>query len=207
MEIRTLPLGPLETNCYLLCEGEDVLIVDPSGEPEKIREAIGSDLTVKGILLTHAHFDHIGALEDIADYYDAKTWMGRPELEWLADPAKNGSAKYTDMGLPIITADIQPAPLEEGRHSIGKFEFEVLYTPGHSPGSLSYLFNDFIVSGDVLFNGGIGRTDLYQADHSTLIDSIRNKMYMLDDEIVVYPGHGPETTIGYEKKTNPFVRK
>ncbi|MHC0552405.1 MBL fold metallo-hydrolase [Salinicoccus sp. CNSTN-B1] len=79
MEIRTLPLGPLETNCYLLREGEEVLIVDPSGEPEKIKEAIGLDQTVKGILLTHAHFDHIGALEDIANHYDAKTWMGRPE--------------------------------------------------------------------------------------------------------------------------------
>ncbi|WP_342386962.1 MBL fold metallo-hydrolase [Salinicoccus bachuensis] len=206
MKIKVLPLGPLETNCYILENDDEALIIDPSGDAETIIGAIEEDRTVKGILLTHAHFDHIGALDAVASHFGAETWIGGEERDWLADASKNGSGKYRDMGLEVIESSIVPKTMEEGERQIGGFSFHVLHTPGHSPGSMSYLFEDFIVSGDVLFNGGIGRTDLYQADHLTLLSSIREKLYTLDEDLTVYPGHGPETTIGDEKMGNPFVR-
>ncbi|AKG74012.1 MBL fold metallo-hydrolase [Salinicoccus halodurans] len=207
MDIRTLPLGMLETNCYILNNGTGVLIIDPSGEAEVIAgeiEKIG--LPVEGILLTHAHFDHIGALEETAWVYGADTWVGSEEADWLSDPDKNGSGKYKSMGMEPISAAVEPNILEEGSMQIGSFEFEVINTPGHSPGSMSFLFGDFVVSGDVLFSGGIGRTDLYMSNHIDLINSIREKLYVMDEDTDVYPGHGPATTIGQEKSSNPFVR-
>lgn len=206
MKIKVLPLGPLETNCYILENEDEALIIDPSGDAETIIGAVEEGRTVKGILLTHAHFDHIGALDAVASHFQAETWIGVEERDWLADASKNGSGKYRDMGLEVIESSIVPKIMEEGKCQIGGFSFHVLHTPGHSPGSMSYLFEDFIVSGDVLFNGGIGRTDLYQADHLTLLNSIREKLYTLDEDLTVYPGHGPETTIGDEKTENPFVR-
>ncbi|WP_031545003.1 MBL fold metallo-hydrolase [Salinicoccus luteus] len=206
MKIKVLPLGPLETNCYILENDDEALIIDPSGDAEAIIGAIEADTTVKGILLTHAHFDHIGALDAVVSHFGAETWIGEEERDWLADASKNGSGKYRDMGLEVIESSIAPKIMEEGEQQIGGFTFSVLHTPGHSPGSMSYLFEDFIVSGDVLFNGGIGRTDLYQADHLTLLNSIREKLYTLEEDLTVYPGHGPETTIGDEKMGNPFVR-
>ncbi|WP_271399958.1 MBL fold metallo-hydrolase [Salinicoccus roseus] len=206
MKIKVLPLGPLETNCYILEHEDEVLIIDPSGDADEIISAVEEGQTVKAILLTHAHFDHIGALDEVASHFGVDVWIGREEQDWLGDASKNGSGKYRDMGLELIESSITPEIIGEGERRIGSFKLQVLHTPGHSPGSMSFLFEDFIVSGDVLFNGGIGRTDLYQADHLTLLNSIREKLYTLDDDLTVYPGHGPETTIGEEKTGNPFVR-
>lgn len=206
IDINTLPLGMLETNCYILNNGTGVLVIDPSGEAEVIKREIEKmGLPVEGVLLTHAHYDHIGALEETASAYDADTWLGKEEADWLADPDKNGSGKYKNMGMEPISSTVVPKILEEGPMQIGSFKFEVFHTPGHSPGSMSFLFEDFVVSGDVLFNGGIGRTDLYMSNHIDLINSIREKLYVMDEDTEVYPGHGPSTTIGEEKISNPFV--
>ncbi|GAB3071699.1 MBL fold metallo-hydrolase [Salinicoccus sesuvii] len=206
MQIKVLPLGALETNCYILKHENEVIIIDPSGEADRIIDTIPKDSVVKAILLTHAHFDHIGALDRVASHFAVNTLIGIEEEDWLRDPSKNGSAKYGDMGIKTIASTIVPEIIKPGSHEIGAFQFEALHTPGHSPGSMSFLFQDFIVSGDVLFSGGIGRTDLFQADHNTLLNSISRKLYSLNDDLIVYPGHGPETTIGDEKRTNPFIR-
>ena len=208
MNVKTLTLGMLDTNCYLISNGEAVLIIDPAAEAEKIFEAVNDiNLPVAGILLTHAHYDHIGALDEVQSKYDVPVYMSSEEREWIRDPDLNMSGKRASMGIKPIASDIGPIILEEGTYSINNFHFEIFHTPGHSPGSLSFYFKEEqkIFSGDVLFNGGVGRTDLIQGSFDVLMNSIRNKLYPLDSRTTVYPGHGNETSIEKEKATNPYI--
>lgn len=205
MEIKQFSLGPLGTNCYLVHNTEQVIIIDPGGDGKRlINWMTENNLKPIAILLTHAHFDHIGAVELLRTHYSIKVNMHKEEATWLEDASLNRSLAF--IGEEIITSapDVLLGP---GNFSIGPFEFEVLYTPGHSPGSISFLMQaeKAIFSGDVLFNRGIGRTDLPGGDFATLQDTILNSLYKLANEITVYPGHGPKTTIGEEKRYNPFV--
>ena len=135
MKIKVLPLGPLETNCYILEHEDEVLIIDPSGDADEIISAVEEGQRVKAILLTHAHFDHIGALDEVAAHFGVDVWIGREEQDWLGDASKNGSGKYRDMGLELIESSITPEIIGEGESRIGSFKFQVLHTPGHSPGT------------------------------------------------------------------------
>jgi glyoxylase-like metal-dependent hydrolase (beta-lactamase superfamily II) len=157
-------------------------------------------------LLTHAHLDHIGAVDDLRHHWHIPVYLHKEEEDWLMDPDKNGSSRFPAAeNISLEPADV----LLEGEKTleIGAFTFDSLETPGHSPGSLSYYFKEtgVIFSGDTLFNGGIGRTDLYRGDADVLMESIESKLLVLPDETVVAPGHGFETTIGQEKETNPFL--
>ncbi|GGP12761.1 MBL fold metallo-hydrolase [Oceanobacillus neutriphilus] len=206
MEIIAMPVGLVQANCYIVYKKEekDALIIDPGGEPEKIMEAVEkNELNVKAILLTHAHFDHIGGLDSVQKYTDAPVYLHKTEWSWLGEPRLNGSAKL--MGEPI-TAQEADKELTEGTLEVGGFTINTLHTPGHSPGSISFVFSkeNFAVCGDVLFQQGIGRTDLVDGDINVLENSIRNKLYHLPDDLTILPGHGPATTVGYEKKNNPF---
>lgn len=205
MEIKKYALGQLGTNGYLVIKEDDLLIIDPAGEPNRlIKEIDRLAIKPKAILLTHAHFDHIGAVDPLRKQYDLPVYLHENEHEWMGNPALNGS-KY----FPVKEVVCQPADhcLKPGPMSIGTFDFTIIETPGHSPGGVAFVFNQerLIISGDSLFNRGIGRTDLPLGDYDTLIQTIKEKLFQLPDDYVVYPGHGPATTIGDEKKLNPFV--
>ncbi|PNZ28859.1 hydroxyacylglutathione hydrolase [Staphylococcus rostri] len=205
MKLSYLTLGFVETNTYFIENDNALLLVDPAGEADRIIakiERIGKPLIA--VLLTHAHFDHIAALDAVIEKYDVPVYIHSEEVDFLTDPRKNGSAKFSAHGLPIITSKAQPTLLDEGDFQIGDFTMTVLHTPGHSPGSLSYVFDDFAIVGDTLFNNGIGRTDLYRGNYETLIDSIKDKLFELDETLPLYPGHGPSTTVEAEYM-NPFL--
>ncbi|MGG0642884.1 MBL fold metallo-hydrolase [Sporosarcina gallistercoris] len=208
MKIKTLPLGPIQANCYLISDSKgSCLIIDPGEQPEKIIEVIESaSLKPLAILLTHAHFDHIGALETIRKKYGIPVYIHKDENLWLRSPELNGSAKYPM--LPPVVCGLADHVIErDGVMQLGPFEFEVRHTPGHSPGSVSYVFHDdrFVVVGDTLFRQGIGRTDLPGGNTHQLLTAIEQQLLSLDDDYKVYPGHGPKTTPKDEMDSNPFL--
>ncbi len=205
MKISYLTLGIVSTNTYFIENDTELILIDPSSESKKILNRIQqSQKQLKAILLTHAHFDHIAALDDVLEQYDVPVYMHPEEFDFLSEPEKNGSVQFQAYGLPIITSHAQPTAIEEGHHQIGQFQFDALHTPGHSPGSLTYVFDEFAVVGDTLFNNGIGRTDLYRGDYETLVDSIQDKIFNLDETLPLYPGHGPFTTVENEYM-NPYL--
>lgn len=203
-----IPLGPLQTNCYLVNDKDgSCLVVDPGAEPQKLISIIEEhNLKPICILLTHAHFDHIGAVDGIREEYQIPVYIHVKEADWLADPSLNGS-QYFMMSKTIRARQADHLFGEEGDVSIGNFTFSLFYTPGHSPGSVSFYFPDgqFVVAGDALFQGSIGRTDLPGGNHNQLLNSIHEKLLVLPEETAVLPGHGPVTTIGNEMDSNPFL--
>ncbi|PTK67408.1 MBL fold metallo-hydrolase [Staphylococcus borealis] len=205
MRISSLNLGLVDTNAYFVENEDSVILIDPAGESDKIFKKLNQiNKPLKAILLTHAHFDHIAALDEVINKYDVPLYMHKEEFSFLTDSEKNGSAKFKQYGMPLITSEAKPLELDEGKHHIADFEFNVLHTPGHSPGSLTYVFKEFAVVGDTLFNNGIGRTDLYRGDYETLVDSIKDKLFELEGDLPLFPGHGPYTTVD-DEQLNPFL--
>lgn len=208
MKWSQIPLGVLQTNCYIV-ENPDksCLIFDPGSEGKKlIKWLTKRELKPIAILLTHAHFDHIGAVDEVRDYYQIPVYIHIEEEDWLPDPTLNGS-KFFMMQELIKVKKADYIINNEETMKIGNFEFSVFETPGHSPGSVSYYFeqNGFVVSGDALFKSSIGRTDLPGGNHKQLIKSIHEKLLFLPEETEVLCGHGPITTIGEEMDSNPFL--
>ncbi|MDH4258277.1 MAG: MBL fold metallo-hydrolase, partial [Candidatus Aminicenantes bacterium] len=197
--------GPLETNCYLVyCpETLECAVVDPGAEAGNITHQIAEkELKPRLILNTHGHVDHIGANRDIKDKYDI------PLFIHSADSPMLESVLQSEMGIFLGAKDSPPADhfLDDGEEiKIGKSHLKVIHTPGHSPGSVSFLGDGFLLSGDTLFFGGVGRTDLPGGSWQEMADSIRNKILTMPEEMIVLPGHGPHTTVGQEKWSNPFI--
>ncbi|WP_028399204.1 MBL fold metallo-hydrolase [Ectobacillus panaciterrae] len=208
MKWTQLPLGPLQTNAYILHnEKQECIIFDPGNEGEKLISHLQQHgLQPLAVLLTHAHFDHIGAVDDVRETYSIPVYVHTEEQDWLQDASLNGSALFM-MGRSITAKPADELIEKEGTLSIGSFTFEVFETPGHSPGSVSYYSKEAaaVFSGDVLFQMSIGRTDLPGGSFNELIMSIEEKLFTLPDETAVLCGHGPETTIGFEKANNPFL--
>ncbi|ARJ27325.1 MBL fold metallo-hydrolase [Staphylococcus lugdunensis] len=205
MRISKLTLGLVDTNTYFVENDHSVILFDPAGEVDKIFKKLNQiNKPLQAVLLTHAHFDHIGALDEVLAKYPIPLYMNDEEFSFLTTPEKNGSEKFQQYGMPIVVSTAKPKPLQEGHANIQGFEFDVLHTPGHSPGSLSYVFNDFAIVGDTLFNNGIGRTDLYRGDYETLVDSIKDKLFELDGDLPLFPGHGDYTTVD-DEQLNPYL--
>ncbi len=206
LNIKCFTLGLLATNAYLLTDREQkkAIVIDPGMNPKSLLAAI-EELEIEAIVLTHAHFDHIGSVDEIRKRKGCPVYIHDAEADWLANPKKNGSLKWPDVTSPIFTDPAEYA-LDEGQKLILLNEtFHVFHTPGHSPGSVSLLYEQHLFSGDVLFNLSVGRTDLPGGNMNDLYDSIHQKLFVLPTETIVYPGHGPQTTIGFEIKNNPYV--
>lgn len=207
--VEGVSLGPFQTNCYLVSSPatDDCWIIDASFDPQVLIERIrGAGLRPVRIILTHAHMDHIAGLDDLRKAFGAvPVSIHEAEAGFLAEPELNLSAGY---GFPFSTSGPDETLKGGERLTLGEDEWVILHTPGHSPGGLT-LWNertgDAIV-GDTLFAGSVGRSDFPTSDEQLLKSSIRDTLYRLPDETVCHPGHGPTTTIGREKRSNPFVR-
>jgi glyoxylase-like metal-dependent hydrolase (beta-lactamase superfamily II) len=207
MDVRMFTVGMVAENSYLFRrEGSDrALIVDPGDEAPKLLGAIEQlGVTLEGILLTHCHFDHVGAVAPVAEATGAEVWVPRIERPVLADIMSY--VPWPGFG-PYESYDAEH-DLEGGeRLQLAGFEIDVLFTPGHSPGHVTFSIPDeaAVFSGDVLFQGSVGRIDLPGGDGPTLMRSIRTLVERLPEETTVYPGHMGVTTLGAERATNPFL--
>jgi len=200
-------LGPFATNCFVVRCGGEAWIVDAGFEPGAlIRRAQEIEQRVVRILLTHAHIDHIAGLPRVREVFpDVPVAIHAAERAWLGDSEKNLSAA---LGEPFTTEPPDETLQDDQTLALGGAEWRVLHTPGHSPGGVTLHCPDAGVAivGDTLFQGSIGRHDFPTSDPQSLFASIREALYTLPDQTRVLPGHGPETTIGAEKRTNPFVK-
>jgi glyoxylase-like metal-dependent hydrolase (beta-lactamase superfamily II) len=207
MILRTLSVGQLASNCYLVgCERtRQGMVIDPGADAPVIQRAIQElDLQIVLIALTHYHFDHIEAAEAVRAGTGAPLAIHAKEADLLQDPP--ALFRFFQPRIPTLQAD--RLLYDNETLAIGDLEVTVLHTPGHSPGgiSLHIAAEQAVLTGDALFREGIGRTDFPGGDMAALEASIRTRLYTLGDKTRVYPGHGPETTIGWEKRHNPFVR-
>ena len=205
MRVERFQVGPLENNLYLLTTpgGHDAIVVDPSIESEDVlRQIEARGLRIQRILLTHAHIDHILMVKPFHDRTAAPVWLNADD-RFLYD---RGLDQAAQMGMIWPgTAAIAHWITDGEEVGIPGIAVRAIRTPGHSPGSVTFVTEEGLIAGDVLFRGSVGRTDLPGGDWATLVKSIRELVFAHPPETVVFPGHGPVTTVGHEMKTNPFV--
>ena len=204
MLIKDLTVGPIMANCYIAAceETGEAVVIDPGAEADRILLSLAeSKLTVKYIINTHGHFDHVGANKTLKEATGADLLIHPLDAHMLDELAENAAA----WGL---TSDNSPPPdrtVDEGDTvSVGNITFKIIHTPGHSPGGISIYSDGHVFVGDTLFAGSIGRTDFPGGSYETLIAGIRDKLFVLGDDVKVYPGHMGITTIGQERLYNPF---
>ena len=206
MEITVLTVGPVCTNCYIINrEGSTTcVVVDPGEEAEKIASQIKrKGLSCEGILLTHGHFDHITGVSELLSLVGGKVYACEKERELLMNPQLNASS--------MVGHEVALEPeilLRDGQClEVADMTFRVIHTPGHTKGGCCYYAEEdkVLFSGDTIFMESIGRTDLPTGNSGELLDSVRNKVLTLPDDVRIYPGHGPETTVSYEAANNPYA--
>lgn len=229
---KTIPVGRLQCNCQILvCPlTREALLIDPGDEPQKILGAIqeiekqlNAQIKVKALFHTHAHFDHIGATKAVKEFFQKRA----AEQQAVETPVpqiflhKADETMYLKLKMQASMFGFEgtdPLPIDqyfenEQKLKVGSLKFTILHTPGHSPGGVCMRMHEdtatavpeTVFTGDTLFKGDIGRADLWGGDEPTLIRSIRNRLLVLDGDTIAWPGHGPSSTIGLEKSTNPYV--
>lgn len=206
MIFEHLVVGELGVNCYILAAevSKGALIIDPGADFDGIKERLNKlKLTAESIILTHGHYDHIGAVND----FKAPVYAHKDEEKMLSNSSLNFSALFSSPA--SVTGRVKG--LQDGDEvSLVGLRLRIIHTPGHSPGGICIRLlspvSDMLFSGDTLFRGSVGRSDFPGANGKALFSAIKEKLFILPDDTVVYPGHGPKTTIGWEKKHNPFVR-
>jgi glyoxylase-like metal-dependent hydrolase (beta-lactamase superfamily II) len=205
MQIETLAVGPLQVNCFIVaCEkNREALVVDPGDEAERILKRLhASGLQLKLVVNTHGHFDHVGGNRLLVEESGAELLIHQDDL-----PVLRRAREHATLYGMSVTPSPEPSRLLAGGEilAVGELRLQVLHTPGHSPGGICLLGDGHLFSGDTLFAGSVGRTDLPGGDHDTLIEGIRRQLLVLPEETVVHPGHGPDTTIGREKRVNQYL--
>lgn len=201
-----LVVGPLQCNCYIVGDSDthEAIVIDPGDDADRLAGSIAAKgLTVTAIVATHAHFDHVVAAARLRTLTGAPFYLhadDKPLLAWVQESGR----MFLGIDLPA-PPEVDTEAREGDRLVAGAVGLEVVHTPGHSPGSISLVADGAVFSGDTLFAGSIGRTDLPGGDAQALLDAVKDKLFRLDDDLGVYPGHGPATTLGHERATNPFV--
>lgn len=205
MIVQEVVVGPLQVNCFIVgCEAtKEALVVDPGEDGERILKAVAAlGLKVTAIINTHGHFDHVGANPLLIEQTKAPLSIHVSDAA-LLPRAREHAAKY---GLQCRVSPPPDRVLHGGETlKIGELVAKVIHTPGHTPGGITLYIGEHLFCGDTLFADSVGRTDLPGGDHDQLVASIRERLFVLPDSTIVHPGHGPDTTIGREKRLNPFV--
>jgi len=211
IKVITIPVGVLETNSYLIFDEKSkvAVCIDPGAEPEKIIKTINENkLKLKAVLLTHGHGDHIGGLAVLIEKFDVPVYIHLEDEGMLRSPHENLSQS---IGFDITAPETDNFVIDGQKISVGENEITIFHTPGHTRGGISFFINPenekpILFSGDTLFYLNVGRIDLPGGNWEVLKKSVLEKLYVLPDETVVYPGHGPATTIHKEKNNNPYVK-
>jgi len=210
---EVLAVGALQCNCSILGDEEtrQAIVIDPGDEVERILTVLNThNLRARYILNTHAHFDHVGNCCELKEATGAEIWLHKADLP-IYETAPRQAELFAMYGVnPIRMAAVDLFPRDADGVSVGKIAAQLIHTPGHTPGSLSIHVpggtKDTLFAGDTLFNGSIGRTDLPGGDFDQILRSIKERLLTLDDDTEVWPGHGPKTTIGRERRRNPFLQ-
>jgi len=197
-----LPTGMLVSNCYIIGDNGEGAIIDPGADADEIiAKAREAGLEIKYIILTHAHIDHMVSMDMLREKTGAKVLVHEKDAPALPNSRINGSMLF-GLDRKFSEADVL---LKDGDVvEVGGLKLEIIHTPGHTPGGICIKVENCVFTGDTLFRLSVGRTDLGNGDHDDLMESLTGKLMKLDDETVVYPGHGTSSTIGYERKYNPF---
>ena len=205
MQYMSMVLGPVMTNCYIVYDSEtrDAMVIDPAWNYRKIDQALqDNQLHLQFIFLTHGHADHIGALQELRNYKNVPVYVGKGDVDLISN-SRNNLSMF--MGKEIKCESPDYVVTDGEIITLGHLKFTALETPGHTPGGISLYGEGVVFSGDTLFRYSVGRTVLYGGSAKILIDSINTKLMPLPDDTVVLPGHGPSSTIGEERRGNPYL--
>lgn len=199
MEIYRIALGMHQANCYIIKHDEDILILDPGARPERIKTYLGDDAKVTAILLTHGHFDHFGAVDELVKTYGCPVYLHGDDEELLTQEMNGMAGKMITVKSPLNY-------LREGILKLNTTTLHIWEAPGHTEGSVLIEIEGHLFCGDVLFQGSVGRTDLLGGSEREMKRTL-NRIKTMDQKLIVHPGHGEETTLGIELKTNPFLNQ